>query len=81
MSHENQDPNLESQFTGFRKHFNSETIRGRANVAKATYAFLAVYYIYHRMTKKKEPEKSTEEKGCLPQDPPPIQDPCADEAL
>ncbi|KAH8287058.1 hypothetical protein KR054_001338 [Drosophila jambulina] len=34
---------------GFKKYFNGTTISGRANVAKATYATLALLYIVYRM--------------------------------
>ncbi|KAH8235558.1 hypothetical protein KR032_002502 [Drosophila birchii] len=34
---------------GFKKYFNGTTINGRANVAKATYATLALLYIFYRM--------------------------------
>ncbi|XP_053948047.1 uncharacterized protein LOC128856756 [Anastrepha ludens] len=36
----------------FNKMFNSETITGRANVAKATYVSFAVLYIIHRLRKR-----------------------------
>ncbi|XP_017052285.1 uncharacterized protein LOC108095629 [Drosophila ficusphila] len=34
---------------GFKKYFNGTTINGRANVAKATYATLALLFIIYRM--------------------------------
>nr|XP_016942106.2 uncharacterized protein LOC108019003 [Drosophila suzukii] len=34
---------------GFKKYFNGTTINGRANVAKATYATLALLFIFYRM--------------------------------
>ncbi|EDW75383.1 uncharacterized protein Dwil_GK19721 [Drosophila willistoni] len=34
---------------GFKKHFNSSTIRGRANVAKATYGTFALIYLFYRV--------------------------------
>ncbi|KAI9588920.1 uncharacterized protein LOC119644727 [Glossina fuscipes] len=37
-------------------YFNSTTIKGRANVAKATYASFAILYLYHRLTKKTPPQ-------------------------
>lgn len=46
----------ESKFTGFKKYYNSETIRGRANVAKVTYALMALggLYLYFRKKPSKE---------------------------
>uniref|UniRef100_A0A1A9ULH8 Uncharacterized protein n=1 Tax=Glossina austeni TaxID=7395 RepID=A0A1A9ULH8_GLOAU len=53
-------------------YFNSTTNKGRANVAKATYASFAILYLYYRLTKKaapkpvKQPDKPairTPEKG------------------
>ncbi|XP_015041305.2 uncharacterized protein [Drosophila pseudoobscura] len=34
---------------GFKKHFNASTMNGRANVAKVTYATMALLYIVYRM--------------------------------
>ncbi|KAM7347854.1 uncharacterized protein ACRADG_007339 [Cochliomyia hominivorax] len=39
--------------TKFTDHFNSTTIRGRANVAKATYASFAAIYLYSRFKKSR----------------------------
>ncbi|CAG9767265.1 unnamed protein product [Ceutorhynchus assimilis] len=41
------DPNLK----GLKRHFNSTTIRGRANVAIATYASVIVYILYAKFIK------------------------------
>ncbi|XP_037823680.1 uncharacterized protein LOC119612037 isoform X2 [Lucilia sericata] len=38
----------------FSDHFNSTTIRGRANVAKVTYASFAAIYLYNRFKKSKK---------------------------
>ncbi|KAH8386785.1 hypothetical protein KR093_002455 [Drosophila rubida] len=38
---------------GFKKYFNGTTISGRANVAKATYATLAVLYLLYRVRRGK----------------------------
>ncbi|XP_018784284.1 PREDICTED: uncharacterized protein LOC108966028 isoform X2 [Bactrocera latifrons] len=38
--------------SNFNKIFNSTTITGRANVAKATYASFALFYIIHRLRKR-----------------------------
>ncbi|KAH8264698.1 hypothetical protein KR044_000870 [Drosophila immigrans] len=38
---------------GFKKYFNGTTINGRANVAKATYATLAVFYLLYRVRRGK----------------------------
>ncbi|EDV38490.2 uncharacterized protein Dana_GF19492 [Drosophila ananassae] len=43
---------------GFKKYFNGTTINGRANVAKATYATLALLYIFYRMRKGGSKEQS-----------------------
>uniref|UniRef100_A0A1A9W030 Uncharacterized protein n=1 Tax=Glossina brevipalpis TaxID=37001 RepID=A0A1A9W030_9MUSC len=50
-------------------YFNSTTNRGRANVAKATYASFAILYIYHRLTKKAAPQpiKQTEKPVTVPE--------------
>lgn len=42
----------ESQFKGFSKYFNSYTDRGRGNIAKATYAGVAVIALYFWAKKK-----------------------------
>ncbi|XP_078045128.1 ATP synthase F(0) complex subunit k, mitochondrial [Augochlora pura] len=44
------DPKL----TGLSKHFNSITDRGRANVAKATYAGIALIILYNYLKPKKK---------------------------
>ncbi|XP_055625376.1 ATP synthase membrane subunit K, mitochondrial [Toxorhynchites rutilus septentrionalis] len=36
----------ESKLTGLSKYFNGETMRGRANVAKATYASFGLLFLY-----------------------------------
>ncbi|XP_077274243.1 ATP synthase F(0) complex subunit k, mitochondrial [Temnothorax americanus] len=45
----------EEKLTGLAKHFNSQTMYGRANVTKATYAGigLIVLYFYMRPKSKK----------------------------
>ncbi|KAL1497223.1 hypothetical protein ABEB36_008219 [Hypothenemus hampei] len=43
------DPKL----TGISRYFNSSTIRGRANVAIATYTVLIGYFIYAKFFKSK----------------------------
>ncbi|XP_026484640.1 ATP synthase membrane subunit K, mitochondrial-like [Vanessa tameamea] len=42
----------ESQLKGFSKYFNSMTNRGRANTAKATYAFFGVVILYFTLKPK-----------------------------
>ncbi|CAN8023702.1 unnamed protein product [Ixodes persulcatus] len=42
----------ESQFKGLSKHFNSFTDRGRANIAKVTYAGLGLIALYFWARKK-----------------------------
>ncbi|KAL0850439.1 hypothetical protein ABMA28_012243 [Loxostege sticticalis] len=41
------DPSLK----GISRYFNSQTNRGRANTAKVTVAFCAMYYVYHKLFK------------------------------
>ncbi|VVD02236.1 ATP synthase membrane subunit K, mitochondrial [Leptidea sinapis] len=48
----------ESQLKGLSKYFNSQTNRGRANTAKATYAFFGVVILYNIL----KPKKSTAAK-------------------
>ncbi|XP_033327831.2 ATP synthase F(0) complex subunit k, mitochondrial [Megalopta genalis] len=47
----------EPKLTGLSKHFNSITDRGRANVAKATYAGLALVVLYIYLKPKKAAAK------------------------
>ncbi|XP_045456088.1 ATP synthase membrane subunit K, mitochondrial-like [Melitaea cinxia] len=42
----------ESQFKGLSKYFNSTTNRGRANTAKATYAFFGAVILYYTLKPK-----------------------------
>ncbi|RXG68439.1 Up-regulated during skeletal muscle growth protein 5, partial [Armadillidium vulgare] len=51
MAGDNVDP---SQFKGLSKHFNSQTIHGRANVTLATYAGIATIYIFVQIETQKE---------------------------
>lgn len=44
----------ESQFKGMSKYFNSTTNRGRANVAKATYASVALLILYFKFKPSKK---------------------------
>ncbi|CAG2062125.1 unnamed protein product, partial [Timema podura] len=44
----------ESQLKGLSKYFNSTTLRGRANVAKATYATIGLIILYFTMKPKKK---------------------------
>ena len=44
----------EEKLTGLSKHFNSVPDRGRANVAKATYAGIALLAIYFYLKPKKK---------------------------
>ncbi|XP_041451524.1 uncharacterized protein LOC121405040 [Drosophila obscura] len=37
---------------GFKKHFNASTMNGRANVAKVTYATMALLYIVYRIRRR-----------------------------
>ncbi|XP_076338457.1 ATP synthase F(0) complex subunit k, mitochondrial-like [Tachypleus tridentatus] len=45
-----------SQFKGLSKYFNSQTMKGRANVAKATYAGIALLTLYMVTGRKKKAE-------------------------
>ncbi|XP_038208823.1 ATP synthase membrane subunit DAPIT, mitochondrial [Zerene cesonia] len=47
------EPVDESQFKGLSRYFNSYTNRGRANTAKATYAFFGVVILYFTLKPKK----------------------------
>ncbi|XP_073987190.1 ATP synthase membrane subunit K, mitochondrial [Rhodnius prolixus] len=47
-----EDPNLK----GMSKYFNSTTLRGRANTAKATYAGIALIALYFWLKPKKKVE-------------------------
>ncbi|XP_037923183.1 putative 60S ribosomal protein L33 [Hermetia illucens] len=42
---------------GISRIFNSTTINGRANVAKATYAAIALAFIYFRYIRRKPVQK------------------------
>ncbi|XP_049886575.1 uncharacterized protein LOC126381073 [Pectinophora gossypiella] len=41
-----------SELKGLAKYFNSQTYTGRANVAKATYAFFGVVILYNILKPK-----------------------------
>ncbi|XP_063216052.1 uncharacterized protein LOC134527363 [Bacillus rossius redtenbacheri] len=43
-----------AQLKGLAKHFNSITPKGRANVAKATYAVIGVIILYNVLKPKKK---------------------------
>ncbi|XP_068159905.1 uncharacterized protein [Drosophila tropicalis] len=47
---------------GFKKHFNSSTIRGRANVAKATYGTFALIYLIYRVRRGSGKTPPTDEE-------------------
>ncbi|XP_030381590.1 uncharacterized protein LOC115629290 [Scaptodrosophila lebanonensis] len=52
---------------GFKKYFNSTTINGRANVAKATYASITLIYLFYRMRRgsgKNPPSDKTQQPAC-----------------
>ncbi|XP_055597520.1 ATP synthase membrane subunit K, mitochondrial-like [Uranotaenia lowii] len=44
----------ESKLTGLSKIFNGETIKGRANVAKATYAGIGLLILYFSLKPSKK---------------------------
>ncbi|XP_053673339.1 ATP synthase membrane subunit K, mitochondrial-like [Anopheles nili] len=44
----------ESKLTGLSRYFNGETMRGRANVAKATYASLGLLILYFSLKPSKK---------------------------
>nr|CAH0106323.1 unnamed protein product [Daphnia galeata] len=52
------DHAAESQFTGMAKYFNSTTIRGRANVALATYGFIGAIVLYNMVKPSKKEVKA-----------------------
>ncbi|EDW05851.1 uncharacterized protein LOC6585377 [Drosophila mojavensis] len=50
---------------GFKKYFNGSTMSGRANVAKATYATLALVYLFYRVRRGKgQPAEGKEPPNC-----------------
>ncbi|TDG42514.1 hypothetical protein AWZ03_011063 [Drosophila navojoa] len=50
---------------GFKKYFNGSTMSGRANVAKATYATLALVYLFYRVRRgKSQPAEGKEPPNC-----------------
>ncbi|XP_017028994.1 uncharacterized protein [Drosophila kikkawai] len=49
---------------GFKKYFNGTTINGRANVAKATYATLALLYIFYRLRRGSGKESQLASETC-----------------
>ncbi|XP_029157365.1 ATP synthase membrane subunit DAPIT, mitochondrial-like [Nylanderia fulva] len=42
------------KLTGLAKHFNSQTMHGRANVTKATYAGIGLIVLYFYLKPKKK---------------------------
>ncbi|CAO1441017.1 unnamed protein product [Diamesa serratosioi] len=44
----------ESKLTGMSKYFNGNTMRGRANVAKATYATVGLLVLYFSLKPSKK---------------------------
>ncbi|XP_072765985.1 ATP synthase membrane subunit K, mitochondrial [Anoplolepis gracilipes] len=44
----------EEKLTGLAKHFNSQTMYGRANVTKATYAGIGLIALYFYLKPKKK---------------------------
>ncbi|XP_073979867.1 ATP synthase F(0) complex subunit k, mitochondrial-like [Rhodnius prolixus] len=48
----------DSSLKGLAKHFNSTTIRGRANSALATYAGIAIIAVYIWLKPKKKKDVS-----------------------
>ncbi|CAH1961683.1 unnamed protein product [Acanthoscelides obtectus] len=48
------DPWDDPSLKGFKRYFNNKTQKGRANVAIATYAVLAVYIVYAKVYKSKK---------------------------
>ncbi|KAH8265798.1 hypothetical protein KR038_001860 [Drosophila bunnanda] len=49
---------------GFKKYFNGTTISGRANVAKATYATLALLFILYRMRRGSSKQSQVASDTC-----------------
>ncbi|XP_053948017.1 uncharacterized protein LOC129237937 [Anastrepha obliqua] len=44
----------DAKLSGLSKHFNGSTMRGRANVAKATYAVVGLIIAYNILKPKKK---------------------------
>jgi len=44
----------DAKFTGLSRYFNSYTNFGRANVAKATYAGMALFFVYYKLKPAKK---------------------------
>ncbi|KAL1494647.1 hypothetical protein ABEB36_010216 [Hypothenemus hampei] len=55
MAGAHEDPPEAAKLTGVSKYFNSITLRGRAHVAMATYASLAVLGLYLYLKPSKKP--------------------------
>ncbi|EFX88741.1 Neb-camp generating peptide-like protein [Daphnia pulex] len=51
------DHAADSQFTGMSRIFNSTTLRGRANVALATYGFIGAIILYNMVKPSKKEVK------------------------
>ncbi|XP_017552024.1 ATP synthase membrane subunit DAPIT, mitochondrial-like [Pygocentrus nattereri] len=49
------DAGSQHQFTGMAKYFNSYTITGRRNCVLATYAGIAIIFLYFKLKPKKKP--------------------------
>nr|XP_056705790.1 ATP synthase membrane subunit K, mitochondrial [Euleptes europaea] len=54
------DSGSNPQFTGFQKYFNSFTITGRRNYVLATYASIAMIFMYFKLRPKKQTPAVTE---------------------
>ncbi|XP_062988663.1 ATP synthase membrane subunit K, mitochondrial [Elgaria multicarinata webbii] len=48
------DAGTQYQFTGIQKYFNSYTITGRRNCVLATYASIAMIFLYFKLKPKKQ---------------------------
>lgn len=47
------EPYDDPKLKGFQRYFNNYTIRGRSNVAIATFSGLALIFVYRKLFKKK----------------------------
>ncbi|XP_059422926.1 ATP synthase membrane subunit K, mitochondrial-like [Carassius carassius] len=54
QDHGGHDAGSQHQFTGIAKYFNSYTITGRRNCVLATYAGIAVIFLYFKLKPKKK---------------------------
>ncbi|XP_030058673.1 ATP synthase F(0) complex subunit k, mitochondrial [Microcaecilia unicolor] len=54
------DSGTQYNFTGIQKYFNSYTMTGRRNCVLATYAGIAMIFLYFKLKPKKQTKAVTE---------------------